>query len=656
MPLPDPKLDDRQFQDIVNEAKMMIPRYCPEWTDHNVSDPGVTLIELFAWMTDLILYRVNRVPEKNYLRFMDLLGIRLKDAVPARTPLSFWLTAPQPGPLGIPRGTEVSTVRTGDRDAISFTTDDDLVIVPPTLRQFFFSSDDTNYTDYMPRLELDGELFDAFQRVPLPGDALHFGFAEDLSRHILAFTVDCVVEGIGVDPRDPPLSWEAWCGETRGWVRCIVEADTTGGLNQFGVITLHLPAGMELRTLVRQAARWLRVRVLQPRPRQPVYSASPKINTVKVASVGGTSQATHARVVNGEILPRASGVPGETIALQNKPVLPRLPDEYLEIETELGAWEPWDEVESFRDSQFGDRHYVLDGVSGTMELGPAVRQPNGVEWFFGATPPRNAAMRMTRYRFGGGIEGNVGANTLTVLRSSVPYIDRVANRQPAAGGLDAESLEAAKMRAPATLRSQNRAVSATDYEFLAMEASRRVARARCIQVRTDGSGSSVPPGTVELLILPLVPDDHPRTLEALQPPPELVEEVRAFLDERRMLGTQLVVDGPAYVGVSIEAAIVVQRHHGTEQVRNAVARRIREYLDPLLGGPNGTGWPFGRDLYLSEMQSVVQTVPGVEYAQDVTLYQVDIQTGQSRAAGQKITLAEDVLLLSYEHTVSAVSR
>ena len=314
MPLPDPKLDDRQFQDIVNEAKMMIPRYCPEWTDHNVSDPGVTLIELFAWMTDLILYRVNRVPEKNYLRFMDLLGIRLKDAVPARTPLSFWLTAPQPGPLGIPRGTEVSTVRTGDRDAISFTTDDDLVIVPPTLRQFFFSSDDTNYTDYMPRLELDGELFDAFQRVPLPGDALHFGFAEDLSRHILAFTVDCVVEGIGVDPRDPPLSWEAWCGETRGWVRCIVEADTTGGLNQFGVITLHLPAGMELRTLVRQAARWLRVRVLQPRPRQPVYSASPKINTVKVASVGGTSQATHARVVSGEILPRASGVPGETIA------------------------------------------------------------------------------------------------------------------------------------------------------------------------------------------------------------------------------------------------------------------------------------------------------------------------------------------------------
>ncbi|MGH2609871.1 MAG: putative baseplate assembly protein, partial [Tepidiformaceae bacterium] len=88
MPLPDPQLDDRRFQDIVNEAKRLIPRYCPEWTDHNVSDPGITIVELFAWLADLLLYRINRVPEKNYLRFMDLLGINLKDAVPARAPLT----------------------------------------------------------------------------------------------------------------------------------------------------------------------------------------------------------------------------------------------------------------------------------------------------------------------------------------------------------------------------------------------------------------------------------------------------------------------------------------------------------------------------------------------------------------------------------------
>ncbi|HYO48753.1 MAG TPA: putative baseplate assembly protein, partial [Chloroflexia bacterium] len=67
MVLPVPKLDDRSFQDLVNETKRLIPRYCPEWTDHNVSDPGVTMIELVAYMVDLLLYRINRVPERNYI-------------------------------------------------------------------------------------------------------------------------------------------------------------------------------------------------------------------------------------------------------------------------------------------------------------------------------------------------------------------------------------------------------------------------------------------------------------------------------------------------------------------------------------------------------------------------------------------------------------
>src|SRR5262250_3975190 len=91
MPLPAPNLDDRRFQDILNEAKRLIPRYCPEWTDHNLSDPGVTLIELPAWMTDIILYRLNRVPEKNYVAFLNLLGIKLRPPQAARALLTFSL-------------------------------------------------------------------------------------------------------------------------------------------------------------------------------------------------------------------------------------------------------------------------------------------------------------------------------------------------------------------------------------------------------------------------------------------------------------------------------------------------------------------------------------------------------------------------------------
>ena len=84
MPLPTPKLDTRRFQDIVDEAKRLIPRYCPEWTDHNVSDPGITLIELFAWMTDLLLYRTNQVPDRMYVKFLELIGVRLDPPRAAR--------------------------------------------------------------------------------------------------------------------------------------------------------------------------------------------------------------------------------------------------------------------------------------------------------------------------------------------------------------------------------------------------------------------------------------------------------------------------------------------------------------------------------------------------------------------------------------------
>jgi len=656
MPLPDPQLDDRRFQDLVNEAKALIPRYCPEWTDHNVSDPGVTLIELFAWMTDVLLYRLNRVPEKNYLRFMDLLGIRLKDAVPARAPVTLWLTAPQPGPITIPRGTEVATVRTGDRSAISFTTDEDLVIFPPTVQQCLFSSDDTNYTDRMGLLAEDGERFDAFQATPLPGDSLYFGFAENLSSHIVSLAINCVVEGIGVDPSDPPLAWEAWCGDVLGWARAGVEGDETGGLNQQGVVSLHLPEGMVARVLQRQPAHWVRLRVIQTRPRQPAYSASPKIQSLTATAIAGTTWATHSSPVAGEILGRAAGVPGESFQLQSTPVLPRIEGEFVEVQEENGDWTPWPEVVSFRESRGDDHHYILDGVSGTVAFGPIIRQPDGRERAYGATLAKGQALRMSRYRFGGGVVGNVGANTLTVLKSSIPYVAQVTNRRAASGGLDPESLDAAKMRAPAALRSQNRAVTPGDYEFLALEASRRVARARCIQVRGDASGTSVPPGTVELLIVPRVPEGHARTVDTLQPPPELVEEVREYLDERRLLGTQLVVDGAAYIGIVIEANIVVRQHMNAEQVRVRVGERIRQYLDPLDGGQDGNGWPFGRDLYLSEMQSVVQAVPGVEYAQEVTLYQVDIQNQQTRAAGQRVALAEDVLLLPLEPIVTVVQR
>ena len=114
MTLPQVNLDDRRFQELVNEARQRISQACPEWTEHNVSDPGITLIEQFAWIADMLLYRLNRIPDKLHVALLDLLDIRLHGPTSARTELRFRLAAPPERPLEIPAAsTEVGTAAHG---------------------------------------------------------------------------------------------------------------------------------------------------------------------------------------------------------------------------------------------------------------------------------------------------------------------------------------------------------------------------------------------------------------------------------------------------------------------------------------------------------------------------------------------------------------
>src|SRR5438093_12989332 len=89
MSLPAPHIDDLNFQSLVDDAKRMVQQRCPEWTDHNVSDPGVTLIETFAYMVDQLLWRLNRVPDRTYIKFLELIGLNLQPPSAARAPITF---------------------------------------------------------------------------------------------------------------------------------------------------------------------------------------------------------------------------------------------------------------------------------------------------------------------------------------------------------------------------------------------------------------------------------------------------------------------------------------------------------------------------------------------------------------------------------------
>ena len=280
-------------------------------------------------------------------------------------------------------------------------------------------------------------------------------------------------------------------------------------------------------------------RVLNPRPGQAGYSDTPRLLEVGVQSLGASGPASHSFRVVGEELGATDGHPGQTLTLQTVPILPRRAGEQLEVQDHNGVYQPWTEVPDFGGSGPDDPHYVLDEVSGAVEFGPRIRSPRGEERQYGRTPPAGRKVRFSSYRTGGGTVGNVGARTLSQLKSSIPYVQWVTNYLPATGGSNTEDLEHAKWRAPRLLRTRERAVTAEDFEVLARDASSGVARARCLPVRGSGGGQdglAAAPGTVRLQIVPALPTEaRPVSLELVQLSTRVRSEVQSFLDERRLL-------------------------------------------------------------------------------------------------------------------------
>src|SRR5262249_12838362 len=128
---PDIQLDDRRFDELVAEARRRIPSYTPEWTDFNESDPGIALVELFAWLEEMILYRLNKVPQKNYLKFLEIVGVTLGLPVPASADLTFTLTTKDPpgGSVLIPQGARVALADAVGGQPVIFETTDNLYAV-----------------------------------------------------------------------------------------------------------------------------------------------------------------------------------------------------------------------------------------------------------------------------------------------------------------------------------------------------------------------------------------------------------------------------------------------------------------------------------------------------------------------------------------------
>jgi predicted phage baseplate assembly protein len=646
MPLPVPNLDDRHFQQLVDDAKRLVQQRCPEWTDHNVSDPGVTLIEAFAQMVDQLIYRLNRVPDRHYVKFLDLIGVELRPPSAARGEVTFWLSAPQPQPVVVRAATEVATPRTDVEDPLVFTTDTDLEILPCTFAHAAVQATGAEAVDQTGALAF-GEGFPCFSAEPVPGDSLLVGLSDAAPSCTVTLRLDCRIAGIGVDPRNPPLVWEAWNG--RRWSPCDVERDETGGLNKPGDVVLHIPPGHQPSLLAHLRAGWLRCRVVEPTEGQPTYAESPRVTGVEAFTIGGTVGIVHAEVVRDELLGLSDGTPAQRFSLARRPTVPADVPEVLEV----GAGdlrETWFPVENFARSGPDDPHFRVDAASGEVQFGPAVRLGDGSVRHYGSIPPKGAPIVMTSYRTGGGRRGNVAAGQIRVLKTSVPYVASVENRTAAAGGADAESVEDAKARGPMLLRTRGRAVTAEDFAELTREVAPEIARAQCIPAESSSEA-----GGVRLLVVPHVASDSLGRvrLPDLMPTPRTLSRITAYLDERRLIGTRLLVEPPEYHGLTVVVSVRARGALAPNDVQTDVQRALYRYLHPLEGGPMGTGWPFGRAVQVGEIFAVLAAVAGVDLAQEtaVALYPADTATGRRGAPVQRFEVPPRGLVLSYEHQV-----
>ena len=386
------------------------------------------------------------------------------------------------------------------------------------------------------------------------------------------------------------------------------------------------------------AARyWIRLRI-----DTSGYDEPPKVSTVRANSV----RVAQAQTYEFEGVGGSNGEINQALRLRNAPVIAGS----LQLELDEGAgYQTWQEVPDFFGSGTDDPHYVMNRATGEVRFGDG---RNGRVPVANANNPGN--IRALVYRAGGGKRGNVAAGKITKLLDSVRGLDArsVANPFAAAGGSDEQTLDEAIKRAPQVLKSKDRAVTAEDFEELAQR-STNIARARALPLfHPDYPGIEVP-GVITVIVVPDVEGDAPVPSEGT------VQTVCNYLNQRRLLTSELYVMGPTYQTVLVRAELVAEETADLAEIKSRALASLNLYFDPILGGEDsdpdksaddpersGGGWPFGGDIYYSLLYrrllgSGVKRIVSLEIELDHEVY----------PECRDVPLAAGVLLRNGEHEI-----
>jgi predicted phage baseplate assembly protein len=599
--------DRRTVSDAV---RARIAAFTPTWI-RPVEDAGEALVRLFGEQVETVLERLQRWPDKALVEFLITAGIAQRPSTPAVAIVAFTIEPAAGQSVLVPAGFQIGAQPAGGSDLVTFETDRDLVASPASIAALLVDEAGrvtpvppgaASFLPFGENADNGHALWIGLDGTGVPGPQLTLGFEVLDSGSPPPAAAGGVAE-LSLPP-GPLVAWQLLNGSTLEPAEVLF--DQTASLTTAGVVELAVPRdwtpgvpdGSDAPVL-----RWLRGRIASGR-----YSAPPQLAGVLINATTASAAVT----VRDEVL-EPIVVGGQSYQLTRNPILPHTLILAIDEGDDLGgglggggnadgtpdSGTVWREVDDL--SQFGpdDRVFTLDAALGVVSLGDGVHGR--------AVPPgfRNVVAR--RYRFGGGSAGAVDAGMITEIISAAPFVTAVTNPHRASGGDDVEPIPDAILRGPEEVRARGRAVTLADYELMALATPEAAVR-RTHAISGHPSYPQVPvTGVVGVLVVPSERGDGPPVADA----PLLVRVADHLAASLAPLGVEVVAAAVDFHTVRVEARVVLDPGADVGQAIAQILAALDRYLDPLSGGNDGHGWPFGGPVLHSGVVRQIVAVKGV---------------------------------------------
>jgi hypothetical protein len=688
--LPNISLDIDRYSDIIDDARNMIVSLYPEWTDFNYHDPGITMLELFSWIKESQQYYIDQIGDENRKKYLKLLGLQRQTKLPARAEVE--LIAQQD--IDVLEGTKFYAGET------CFEAAERRYILKNDLSVCISYEGEQARIINRRQLDFGNKLkISPFGKEPTVGSCFYLGFEVGLPqntalRALVDIFDDYEVRRVPItEPKAfyPLAEFILEVNTQKGWQAATLLADETHAFLCSGSINFSIDCDMELSRFEEIEGYYLRLRLTKCDYDVPPVIQAIRFNSIAVCqrdtqsevidfplagdgkycaatelSINGVSQlfakvdqgyhlvpmviksidhknncaafeldmsqihegADGLRLVNitgmfanSNILGFGTGLPFQELELNNENI-EHGSFELMTEDTEVAdRYLPWVKVSDFSASTPEDRHYVFDSAAGTVKFGNCLNglAPEGTILIIGYVRTLGAG-------------GNVKQNTVNRIgQEDIPGL-KVINKANAAGGEDEETLDACFQRAQRMLKNPRSAVTYGDYESCVLKTPGLMIES-CKVIppnltrRRDNASLDV---TVNIVVKPFRPERAEYISEVYR------RNIKKHVDNYRLLGTNIELIAPEYVGVTVYADVTVKSHYLNAQalVEEAVKSFFFRYKDQ-----------FGAEVIYSALYGVIDRL---ECVSSVSALSMEAKgNGISRTKEGNIVLqANGVVILS----------